>query len=234
MVAKDFHCKKARFPPNFGWGFRSCPRCPRITSWLRSFGTSSFHKKVEYAVCTQRLDFQPQKVLDWALTFFHFFLPRWVDELGHEGRREVENQQEPFVCFRWFFTFYHGKSPHITTRVLVLNIFYVHPYLGRWSNLTHFFQNGLVQPPTRPLFWGIFSWCLLATTFFANKSKDLIAHLLLQTLDPVTPDLKLLIQERLKENYQILDDSKESENWQLLRFHNLPNHIWGTGFIYLP
>jgi len=97
---------------------------PRITSWLRSFGTSSFHKKVEYAVCTQRLDFQPQKILDWALTFFHFFLPRWVDELGHEGRREVKNQQ------------------------------------------------------------------------------DLIAHLLLQTLDPVTPDLKLLIQERLKESYQ--------------------------------
>ena len=120
---------------NFGWSFRIL-RCPRITSWLRSFGTSSFHKKVEYAVCTQRLDFQPQKILDWALTFFHFFLPRWVDELGHEGRREVKNQQEPFVCFRWFFTFYHGKSPHITTRVMVSNIFYVHPYLGRWSNLT--------------------------------------------------------------------------------------------------
>ena len=29
------------------------------------------------------------------------------------------------------------------------NIFYVHPYLEQWSNLTNTFSNGLVQPPTR-------------------------------------------------------------------------------------
>ena len=27
--------------------------------------------------------------------------------------------------------------------------FYVHPYLGKWSNLTKNFSDGLVQPPTR-------------------------------------------------------------------------------------
>ena len=70
---------------------------------------------------------------------------------------------------------------------------------------------------------------------FVCKSKDLIAHLLLQTLDPVTPDLKLLIQERLKENYQILDESsKDSIQTDSCDSHSLSNHIWGTGFIYLP
>ena len=35
------------------------------------------------------------------------------------------------------------------------NIFYLHPtYLGKWSNLTNILSNGLVQPPTRPFFWG--------------------------------------------------------------------------------
>ena len=73
-----------------------------------------------------------------------------------------------------------------------------------------------------------------------NKSKDLIAHLLLQTLDPVTPDLKLLIQERLKENYQILDesskDSIQTENAAAsdsIAYQTLPSG-WELGFIYLP
>ena len=36
--------------------------------------------------------------------------------------------------------------------VVVSNMFYFHPYLGAWSNLTNiFFSNGLVQPPTRSL-----------------------------------------------------------------------------------
>ena len=30
----------------------------------------------------------------------------------------------------------------------VSNIFYVQPYLGKWSNLTNIFSKGLVQPPT--------------------------------------------------------------------------------------
>lgn len=32
--------------------------------------------------------------------------------------------------------------------VVISIIFYVHPYLGKWSGLTHIFTNGLVQPPT--------------------------------------------------------------------------------------
>ena len=29
------------------------------------------------------------------------------------------------------------------------NLFYFHPYLGKMSNLTNIFSDGLVQPPTR-------------------------------------------------------------------------------------
>ena len=32
--------------------------------------------------------------------------------------------------------------------VVVSDIFYFHPYLGKWSNLTNIFSDGLVQPPT--------------------------------------------------------------------------------------
>ena len=33
--------------------------------------------------------------------------------------------------------------------MVVSNMFYIHLYLGKISNLTHIFQKGLVQPPTR-------------------------------------------------------------------------------------
>ena len=35
---------------------------------------------------------------------------------------------------------------------MVSKICYFHPYLGKWSNLTHIFQIGLVQPPTSCFF----------------------------------------------------------------------------------
>ena len=43
--------------------------------------------------------------------------------------------------------------------VVVWKIFYVHPYLGKWSNLTSICFKGVVQPPTRKTwvfggFWG--------------------------------------------------------------------------------
>ena len=39
-----------------------------------------------------------------------------------------------------------------------LYIFYVHPYLGRWSNLTTIFLKWVVQPPTRIFFGCRSSW----------------------------------------------------------------------------
>ena len=40
------------------------------------------------------------------------------------------------------------RSNSYTIWMVVSNIFYLHPYLGKWSNLTNIFADGLVQPPT--------------------------------------------------------------------------------------
>ena len=42
-----------------------------------------------------------------------------------------------------------------STRPVVSNIFYFHPYLGKIPLLTNIFSNGLVQPPTRLVFTGL-------------------------------------------------------------------------------
>ena len=45
----------------------------------------------------------------------------------------------------------------VYNRLLVLNIFYVHPYLGKVSNLTQFFQMSWNhQPDKGPAIWGLF------------------------------------------------------------------------------
>jgi len=38
-------------------------------------------------------------------------------------------------------------------KVVVSNMFYFHPYLGKISNLTNIFSDGLKPPPSYP-FWG--------------------------------------------------------------------------------
>ena len=40
------------------------------------------------------------------------------------------------------------------------NFFFVHPYLGKLSNFTHIFSDGLVQPPTSFFCWGGGIWNL--------------------------------------------------------------------------
>ena len=42
--------------------------------------------------------------------------------------------------------------------VVVWNIFYVHPYQGKWSHFTNIFSNGLVQPPTSIIYLPLFTW----------------------------------------------------------------------------
>ena len=52
-------------------------------------------------------------------------------------------------CFYW-------RKTQLVTRWWFQTFFNVHPYLGKFSNLTNIFQKGLVQPPTRqslPTFW---------------------------------------------------------------------------------
>ena len=45
----------------------------------------------------------------------------------------------------WFFV---HNSRCVKNQVVVSNMFYFHPYLGKWSNLTNNFPDGL-KPPTR-------------------------------------------------------------------------------------
>ena len=49
------------------------------------------------------------------------------------------------------FTYiYHTYQPNAGkyTKVVFSNIFYFHPYLGKWSKFDeHIFSDGLVQPP---------------------------------------------------------------------------------------
>ena len=42
--------------------------------------------------------------------------------------------------------------------VVVWNIFYVHPYLGKWSNLTNIFQMGWNHQPEDHIYLFIFFW----------------------------------------------------------------------------
>ena len=61
--------------------------------------------------------------------------------------------------------------------VVVLNIFYVHPYLGKWSNLTNIFQMGL-KPPTSKWTWFEICHFRLDPTHFilGNYFKAIVQH----------------------------------------------------------
>ena len=101
-------------------------RNARVMSWLRSFDTKWFQQSPYYAKYMKQIDFQPLRILDWALTFYHFFLNKWTED-GHSEAGNVSKH----------------VGPH----------------------------------------------------------QRLISYLLLQSLDPVTPDLKLMIEERLQKTY---------------------------------
>eukprot|EP00435_Cladocopium_sp_Y103_P015628 s1502_g3.t2 len=99
----------------------------RVMSWLRSFDTKRFQGSPCYAKYVKQIDFQPLRILDWALTFYRFFLNGWMED----GHSEAGNVRE-----------------HV------------------------------------------------------GPQQRLISYLLLQSLDPVTPDLKLMIEERLQKTYR--------------------------------
>lgn len=102
---------------------------PHVTRWLRSFGSKKFLEDSNCTAFTKCMDYQPiTRIIDWALTFHHCYLDRWIqDSSAATGGTDLR--------------------------------FYVRPQL------------------------------------------KLLSHLLLQALDPVTPDLKLLIEEQLQGLY---------------------------------
>ena len=80
--------------------------------------------------------------------------------------------------------------------VVVSNIFYFHLYLGKISNLTSIFSDGLVQPPTRFTFMYLHSVDLYAThgVGYSRWGRVVVGEVFLQgmvvgTLQP----LKLMI-----------------------------------------
>ena len=59
------------------------------------------------------------------------------------------------VCFNWVVVWTsHSTNTVRSTWPVVSNIFYFHPYLERWSNLTNIFQMGW-KPPTSQDFWAL-------------------------------------------------------------------------------
>ena len=101
-------------------------RNSKAMSWLRSFDTKRFQTSPCHAKYVKQIDFRPLRILDYALTFYHFFLNEWMED----GHSEAGNVSE-------------HVDPH----------------------------------------------------------QRLISHLWLQSLDAVTPDLKLMIEERLQKTY---------------------------------
>ena len=58
-------------------------------------------------------------------------------------------------------------------------MFYFHPYLGKWSNLTNKFSNGLVQPPTSKslMILMVLSRISIATiSTFVNHSRQIFVE----------------------------------------------------------
>ena len=54
-----------------------------------------------------------------------------------------------FIRYKWSYN---------PTRVVVSKMFYVHPYLGKWSNLTSTCFKWVAQPPTRKIL--AMRWCV--------------------------------------------------------------------------
>ena len=65
--------------------------------------------------------------------------------------------------------------PYYVCWVVVLNIFHVHPYLGKWSNSTNIYSDGLKPPTSMHLvhFWHHKSqtWYIYAYVYTVHKSE---------------------------------------------------------------
>ena len=79
--------------------------------------------------------------------------------------REITSEEQGNLG--WGNTIIWPLTRFIYHYVVVWNIFYICPFLGKWSNLTiWFFSNGLVQPPTRPLSAIPHTQCMVYTPAF--------------------------------------------------------------------
>ena len=83
--------------------------------------------------------------------FTHRCTSIWPQVNGH-GRHSRQAGRDVWEGIRMevldeFFASTAVKPNKILHEVVVSNMFYFHPYLGRWSNLTSIFSNGL-KPPT--------------------------------------------------------------------------------------
>ena len=71
------------------------------------------------------------------------------------------------------FCFMEGNKTLGNTRVVVSNLFYVHLYLGKCSNLTNIFSDGLKPPTSFALPWKEIKPCKY------DAEKNYLLHLLL-------------------------------------------------------
>ena len=128
-----------------------------IFSSDRGFGGSKLllHTSVGIVLCT----------MGFFLTIFHIF---FSTNLGDFCLLELLHKKHPKKSW--------NKSIHQFTKTLVggnSNVFYVHPYLGRWSNLTSIFFKWVETTNQKHL--AILAWCFcsvcLAQEWWSCKKK---------------------------------------------------------------
>ena len=94
-------------------------------------------------------------------------IPLWPTWLLQSNHLQMNSLRSPSVTCVENPLLQQLNSCHV---VVVSIIFYFHPYLGKWSNLTNMFQMGL-KPPTR--FHVVFVKFRFLRPLFQNHPRDL-------------------------------------------------------------
>ena len=90
-------------------------------------------------------------------------IPLWPTWLLQSNHLQMNSLRSPSVTCVENPLLQQLNSCHV---VVVSIIFYFHPYLGKWSNLTNMFQMGWNHQPD-------FMWCLLSFVSFGHFFKTI-------------------------------------------------------------
>ena len=122
--------------------------------WEAMFRKISFRLQISWSLWPTHFRFAQHQL-------YHLISCHWCSS---RLSNTISSSLVLIVCFWWPFFFW-------VVDVVVSNIFYFYPYLGKWSNLTNIFQMGWNH---QPCFFIFFQCCLLPSEPSSRPAPGLV------------------------------------------------------------